>query len=252
MDADAREFQEQRIMEERNTATEFKTLKDEVDAYLVRNSRARQPSLVPRFPTAAEIASEVSKQMKDSQSPPNSFHQAPPVPPVASVVPAPVVPLDLQPAVVQPCRRDHLDMCSDAQLLEWGKPLMANLDEAENEYMADLKKLDDIKSGNWLSGLIGTSDNKWLKAYASAQEQAADKFRECCAEDAIIYHKELSQRTGGGPAETTVYEWVRNLLEPIQSKEWKRAAQDAGKGVNVVADLHSLEFTLQIAATKKR
>lgn len=146
-----------------------------------------------------------------------------PHPPTILVTPS------VTPPPVRPCRGDNLHDCSDEELLEWGKPLLAAVDGIVNTHMADLKALDDIKGGNWMSFLVGQDkDSKWLRAHAEAQEKAADGFRDCCAESTLNYHRELVQRLGGGTDKNNVYQWVEKLLKSTKSKDWKEARQDAG------------------------
>ena len=140
--------------------------------------------------------------------------------------------------------------------MEWGKPLVTNIEAVENDYMADLKKLDDIKAGswNWLREIagIGDKDSRWLKAYADAQEKAVTRFRSCCADSALSYHKELAQRIGGGLAQADIYEWMQDLMKPVKSREYKNARDDASKIINVLGDLHQLQIELEIAQVKRR
>ena len=112
--------------------------------------------------------------------------------------------------------------------------------------MANLKALDEIK-GNWIGFLIAKDkDSKWLKAYAEAQENAADLFRDCCAEDTLNYHKELARRTGGGLQKDELYDWIRELMEPVKSKQWKKARQEGGsKLVDIDGDLILLQIELE-------
>ena len=150
----------------------------------------------------------------------------------------------------KPCRGDSLGECSNDALLEWGKPLMENIEALEDKHMADLKRLDDMK-GSWMGFLIGKDkDSKWLKAYSEAQEKAADGFRDCCAESALTYHHQLVQRIGGGQEKNELYDWIQKLLKLPKSREWKEARQEGGsKIVDITADLHSLQFKLRMLDT---
>ena len=98
------------------------------------------------------------------------------------------------------CRADRLGECTDKQLEEWGKPLIEQISTIEDRYMADLKRLYDIKDSNWFKEFVGIGDKngRWLKAYAAAQDKAAEDFRNCCAEDALAYYKELAHQAGSG------------------------------------------------------
>jgi hypothetical protein len=149
------------------------------------------------------------------------------------------------PTPSKPCRGDNLSECSDEELLEWGRPLIEKVDAIENAHMEKLKALDEIK-GNWIGFLVGKDkDSKWLKAYAEAQENAADQFRDCCAEDTLNYHKELARRTGGGLQKDELYDWILELMKPVKSKAWKAAREEGGsKIVNISGDLLFLQIEL--------
>jgi hypothetical protein len=242
---ESREYHEQQIRQERTSAENFNALVVRFNAFVAE--RRQKPATIPRPPTAEEIASAVSQRLKDMQN------TQPTTPTPTKNPPAPLTSAVVQPPLLtlQPCRGDRLSECSDEQLLNWGKPLVKNIEAIEDDYMADLKELDDIKAGkwNWLREIagVGDKDSKWLNGYAQAQEKAADHFRDCCAEKAIVYHKELSQRLGGGEKNRNVYEWAQDLMKPEDSKESKKARQDAGKIVDLLGDLHQLPIDLKIA-----
>jgi len=246
---EAREYHEQQIQQERNSTEKFNALLEKFNAFVTE--RRQRPVIPPRAPTADEIASAISQKLKDLQNA-QPTTTTPTKNPAATLASSTAQPLP----TVQPCRGDRLSECSDEQLLNWGKPLVENIEVAENDYMTDLKKLDDIKAGkwNWLREFagVGDKDSKWLKAYAQAQEKAADHFRDCCAESALAYHKELRQRLGGGQESKKAYEWVQDLMKPKNSREYKNAKQDAGKIVDVLGDLHQLPIDLQIAQLRRR
>lgn len=253
-DTDARYFREQIIRQETDNQEKFSVLMASFNLFVAQTSRQPKARPAPRVPTPQEIASAVGEELKKMQpAPSGSPEQSPSAP--RNVVPTPTAPPE-QPAIVHPCRGEHLSECSDEQLLEWGKPLVASAEDIENDYMADLKRLDEIRGGswNWLREVIGVGDkdSKWLKAYALAQQKAADRFRDCCAENALVYHRELAQRVGGGLENTESYEWVQDLMKQIGSKEHKKARQDAGKIIGVVYDLHSLQIRLHMAASKRQ
>jgi len=256
---EAHEFLEHVVEQERLGAAQFNALTEKFNAFVALHPRQERLPAMPKPPSAEEIAAEVSKQLKGSQ--PATSSSTPPAKSPANtttVVPAPVPPIVA--ALPQPtvCRGDRLSECSDEQLLAWGKPLVAKVQAIEDDYMADLKKLDDIKAGNWLGEALGEivgigndKTSRRLKAHAQAEEKVADYFRNCCAEDALAYHKELKLRTGGGLEKTDDYEWATNLLKPPKSKEFKNARQD-NKIIGVVYDLQSLQSGLQIAQIEKR
>jgi hypothetical protein len=155
---------------------------------------------------------------------------------------APSTPLVTQPPPSKPCRGDRLSECLDEEILEWGKPLFGRMSAIVDVHMAGLKALDDIKGGSRLSFLTGQDkDSRWLKAYAESQEKAADQFRDCCAENALRYQKELAQRVGGGLEKKDLYEWIERLLKPVKSKEWKDARREGGsKVLDIEVDLRTL------------
>ena len=45
-----------------------------------------------------------------------------------------------------------------------------------------------------------------------AKKSAADKFQDCCAENALRYHKELLERLGGGLENIALYVWIDELV----------------------------------------
>jgi len=254
-DGDAREFREQMVREERDNTEKFNELMERFKSVVAQTSREHKPAPIATIhvPTAEEIASAVRRQLKEAEPPSIPPHTSDRTTATNSV-PAPVVVTPVNPLpTTQQCRGDRLSECSDEQLLQWGEPLVANIEAIANNYMADLKKLDDIKGGNWFGGLIGIGDkdSKWMKGYAQAQETAADHFRDCCAENALVYDRELAQRTGGGLEKNEIYEWIEHLMKPIRSKEWKNARQDAGKIVDLVFDLKVLQINLTIAPVKR-
>jgi hypothetical protein len=150
------------------------------------------------------------------------------------------------------CRGDDLKDCSDEKLLKWGKPLVEQVQQIETAHMAALKALDDI-TGSWAGFLFGKDkDSKWLKAYAEAQHSTADQFRDCCAENALIYNAELVARVGGGLQDNEAFEWVQKLLKPVKSKEWKEARSEAGKIISVNGDLNALEGLLNLRMSRSK
>ena len=244
--AEAREYREQQIQQERDSAIKFNALFDKFNSFVAEQKH--KSVAVPSAPTAQEIASAVSKRLNDMRS----EHPPTEAAPSSAKNTAPVASSSAPPLpIIQPCRGDRLRECSDEQLLEWGKPLVSNIEAVENDYMADLKKLDDIKAGNlnWLKEFVGAGDkdSRWLKALAQADEKATNRFRDCCAEGALAYHKELAERVGGGQEKAETYEWVQNLTKPTNSKEYKNAKRDGNKVLNVVSDLEQLQIELHIA-----
>jgi hypothetical protein len=93
-----------------------------------------------------------------------------------------------------------LQECTDEELLEWGSPLVSQIGALDDQYNEEVKKLDDIKNGNWIGLVFGAPDKntKWLKGFEQAQVKATERFRDCCAGSVLAYHRELMQRVGGG------------------------------------------------------
>ncbi len=123
--------------------------------------------------------------------------------------------------------------------------------------MAETKKLDDIKGGkmDWLRELAGTGgdkDSKWLKAFALANRTATEKFRDCCAEKAMAYHKTLLQRDNSRPQNAELYEWVQNLLKPESSKEWKKAREEGDKVGDIYFNLNLFQIDLTYLVSVQR
>lgn len=212
-------------------------------------------------PTADEIATAVSNKLKDAEPLPNTSSPTSKSPASATnVVPPPVVPTAPQPAITYPCRADQLSECSDDQLQDSGRPVVAKIEAIQKDNSADLKKLEDIKRGNWFGEIVGEyiggggdKDSSWLGAYALAQEKAADSFRDCCAQKALAYHKELTLLLRSSQENTTVYEWAEELLKPNpKPKEWKKLTEKTGTNLlHVMMALHSMQFDLEIARNKR-
>jgi hypothetical protein len=178
----------------------------------------------------SEIAAAIAENVKpESERPPLVVQQQP-----ATPQPAPHV-----------CRGDALPACTDEELLQWGKQLDASIRTIVDKYMSELKKLDDIRGGNWLGQLVGISDkdSRWLKAYAQAQQDAAERFRDCCAANAYIYRRELLQRVGG-EEKAELYRWVEDLTKSPTSKEYKKARQDS-KVLDVQIDIDNLQYAIR-------
>lgn len=110
-----------------------------------------------------------------------------------------------------PCHGDDLKSCGEKGLMEWGKPLLSKIKKIDEEYSLERKM-----AGQY-------TGNKFLRAVEAAEIDAADKYRDCCAADALKYFKELAQRMGGGEDSQGFYEWSNKLLSPVKSKEWKEA-----------------------------
>jgi hypothetical protein len=248
-DADARSFRESLATEERNSKDRFDGLTTNVNAYFSKMARQHgnnEPAPV-KVPTAEEIAAALEQRLKAALPTPTPYQAKSPSPLVqATPLPTPTP---------RPCYGDHLTECSTEQLLAWGKPLSSNIEDVVNAYMADLKKLDDIKEtkGNWFKDLVGVGqDSKWLSAYALAQETAAERFRNCCAESALAYHKALASRVGGGKENREIYDWIDDLMKPTKSKEYKNARDNLHQLIALNGDLHSFQIHLEFEALRQQ
>ncbi len=147
-----------------------------------------------------------------------------------------LVPGTDSPLGTKPCREDDLADCADRELVEWGTELLTKTRAISDAYIAAIEVLN--KSPN---------DSNWLERNAQTNEAAADRFRDCCAEDAVKFRKELAVRVGGGFQDTESYDWVQKLLSPVQSDEWKAARENAGYKVNNISyNLRSLSRKLDL------
>lgn len=247
--SDARELREQAIRQERESNERFSDLTSKLNTLVVQKLHEQRSAaiVIPRVPTAEQIAAEVDRRLNarlPQQNSPNPTTERPvPTKPIPVVSP-------VTPPIIRPCHGDHLNECSDDQLLEWGKPMVTNILAIQNEYSADTKKLDDIKGGrlDWLRELTGVGadkNSKWLKAFELARQKATHHFRDCCAESALAYHKELLHRDHERSDSTELYEWVRRLLMPTNSKEWKKARDEGDKVGDVYFDLHFFQINLE-------
>jgi hypothetical protein len=133
-----------------------------------------------------------------------------------------------------PCRGDDLKLCGDYGLLEWGKPLVEKL-----------KKVADALSLDRKIAMEKYSGPKYIDAIEAVYASAADDFRECCATDAVRYHKELASRLGGGKQDEKFYQWVEMLQHPPRSKEWKAARSDSGRLTTLPYEIEGLQLELQ-------
>lgn len=256
--SDARELQERLIRQAQENNQRADDVKKNFNAFVAENLRQRQSGAIalPKCPSAEELASEVDKRLSARLSP-NPKNPAAEKPP-ALTKPIPTsAPATLYPPESRPCRGDALKECSDEQLLEWGKPLVADIEGINNQYVTDAKKLDDIKGGkmDWLRELTGVGadkDSKFVKGFELANRSAIQRFRDCCAERAIAYHKELLQRDHKRSDNTALYEWVQNLLKPINSKEWKKAREEGSKVGDVYFDLDFFQIDLGYIVSVRR
>jgi hypothetical protein len=258
-DKEARELREQVVRQERESNERFDNLTSKVNSFVAESIRQSRlaATVIPKVPSAEEIAAEIDKRLTSrlpQPTPTSPTIEKTPLLPKPTTGPASSNPVASSPTI-QPCRGDRLNECSDEQLLEWGKSLIANIGVIHNDYMTDTKKLDDIRGGNWnwLREFVGVGDkdSKWLKGFDLAQKRATDRFRDCCAERALAYHKELLQRDHERPDNTLLYEWIQNLLKPVNSREWKKAREDAPKVGDVYFDLNFFQINLEYAVSKR-
>jgi len=138
-----------------------------------------------------------------------------------------------------PCNGGDLSKCSDKKLLEWGKPLLDHVEYIFNELQLDSKIARSYSGG------------KFIKAMDAGNNDAADKYRQCCAADALRYFKELAQRTGGGKENFEFYTWSEQLLSPVKSKEWKSARSHADTNISV-ADIDLRDLSQELDAKIRR
>ena len=256
--SNARELSEQALRQERESDQRADDLKKNFDEFIAVNLRQKRsaPIIIANSPTAEEIAAEVAKKLSARSNEQNSPNLAAENPRIqAKTIPAPgpipsTPPTSIDPIISRSCRDDHLSDCSDEELLERLKPLVADIQELHKQFMADTKNLDDIKGGkmDWLreiAGIGGDKDSKWVKGFELANRTATEYFRDRCAERAIAYHKELLQRDGKRSDNAALYEWVQNLLKPTNSKEWKKARDEGDKVGDVYFDLDFFRIDLE-------
>jgi len=134
------------------------------------------------------------------------------------------------------CTGGDLSRCSDKKLLEWSKPLIEQITPIDDQYLLDLK--------------IASSYNgtKLIKAMDVTKREAADKYRRCCANDALQLYKEMAHRVGGGKDDLDFYDWSEQLLAPINSNAWKIAISNTDTHLlNVRYNLDILSKDLELA-----
>lgn len=177
--------------------------KPEVKATRLPAKRQQNPTApiqtaasVPPGPTAADVAEAVARKLAEQQK-----AQAQPPPPKP------------------PCRGDNLTLCTDEDLLEWGRPLEEEIGRYFGYYQEEMSKAGALKGDDM------------LRAYEKAESTLADRFRDCCAEETDRYYREVTSRIGGGHEETGFLEWDHELMQPVGSREWKHASENAGSMV---------------------
>lgn len=157
---------------------------------LVVSTAAPKGPLPLQSPTTEELATAIAKKIAEQQ----------PVPP---------------PAPVKPCRGDELSACTDEALIEWGTPLIEKISRIQDQYMLESKISREF------------TGDKFLAAMEAAETSEADDYRDCCAEDALKYDKELISRIGGGMQQSSFTEWTQKLTQPVGSSGWKSARSGA-------------------------
>lgn len=187
--------------DESNRAAIIQAAKDSKSSALSRTSKSNErPTSIrketPRMAqlpeakrpqlTAEDLAEAVAKKLADKK---------PNIPPPAE----------------KPCRGEDLSSCTDEALIEWGKPLIEKI-SAVSERCSERKK-----SARQLDS------KRLIAAFDAANVLGADEYRDCCAEDALKYRRELALRLGGGLQSKSFAEWTEKLLQPSGSKERREA-----------------------------
>lgn len=262
--SDIRELNESIIRQDRESEARSADLASKFNAFVTESLRKPKsaPIVVPKSPTAEEIAAELEKRLAPRLQPPIGTVPTPERPSLGTKptqqTPEPVRPVD---PVIRPCREDRLSDCSDEQVLENLKSLVASIGVVKDEYSTETGKLKDIKGGklDWareLTGIGGDKDSKWLKGFELANRNATKRFRDCCAQRVLVYHKELLQRDQKRSDDAGLYEWVQNLLKPINSKEWKKVRDEGFRVGRVYFDLDffriDLEYFVGVSQYKHR
>lgn len=165
------------------------------------------PASIPLSLSADEVADKVVKRIADQR-------------PVSTPAPIPT-PKPL-------CRGDNLSICTDEDLLEWGKPLDKEISRYYGYYETERDKAQTL------------SGNNLLAAMEKAENTLADRFRDCCAEETEKYYREICVRVGGGHQKTDFFEWKQQLMNPVGSKEWKAARQ------HVIIEVPNIHYELEM------
>lgn len=172
-----------------------------------------KPTPSPQL-TTEEIAAAVAKKLNDER----------PLP-IPTPTPTP-----------KPCRGDDLNECSDAGLLEWGKPLYDRVRTIGDQYQKDFEFTAAHYSGD-----------KFFKALEEVNRRTSDEYRDCCAEETLRYYKELTLRLSGGLQNNSFNEWTQRLLKPVGSDDWKSARNEGGEIIQSMAfKLFRLQLDLKL------
>jgi hypothetical protein len=198
--------------------------------------------------SADDLADKLAERLEEKRlaTSTNSSATLPLATPAASTVAARTPPPVSPP--LQVCRGDRLSECDDAQLLQWGRPLVIRVGLIDKEYRNKMAQLRATKGNEWVDALTDGISNsirdiKSLKAYHSAQGQASDDFRSCCAEDWLAYRKELAQRTGG-LENMELSDWAQGLMKPASTDEYRKARADGSNIMFIKIDLCQLQSAL--------
>jgi hypothetical protein len=167
------------------------------------------PSVPPSLPATQslstdEIATAVAKRIIEQQPPPPA----------------------------RPCRGDELSTCTDEALIQWGEPLVENITKIVEKHSAEMDIMGEFKGDKLLKGLV------------AADRRAVDDYRNCCAEDALKFEKELALRLTGGSQNIAFGEWTHKLMQPIGSRDWKYARENADMIMDIRFKLSELESEL--------
>jgi hypothetical protein len=135
----------------------------------------------------------------------------------------------------KPCHGDNLRDCEDEPLVQWGQPLAEKVKRITDQFSLEMKMSNEF------------TGNKSIKAFEAAEKNAADSYRDCCAEDTLKYYKELCARIGGGSKLQSLSDWTQQLLQPINSSAWKKARENGGDMmININYELGAAMRQLQL------
>lgn len=144
-----------------------------------------------------------------------------------------------------PCRGDNLGLCTDEDLLEWGKPLLKEIDRYFGYYQQESKIATDTLSGM-----------KMVQAHEAAEKALAVRFLDCCANETVTYYKEAASRVGGGHQQQEFFDWEDRLVKLKQgSKDWNDVASHAGGmvlNIRYELEMRMIELETEIKMKKVR
>lgn len=134
-------------------------------------------------------------------------------------------------ATPRQCRADNLSLCSNDDLLTLGSVLQHRMKLILDEFQEATSGMERGTPG-------------WYKAFDAAEVRASKEFRECCAEDALKYHKEVAARLGPGHEDAALYDWTQKILQPLDSNDYIEAAHDT-KAIQFYYDLTVMQAELK-------